>query len=65
MHVHHVKQRTGKKKYKKWHVQLKPASLQRVWKKWVCSPSEMENRGICINSFQLGADISIFLVIGQ
>jgi hypothetical protein len=53
-HVRHVKQRTGKKIYKKWHVQ----------KKWVCSPSEMENRGICINSFQLVAGISIFFVIG-
>lgn len=33
-------------------------------KKMLCSPTKMKNRGISINNFKLGADISIFLVIG-
>jgi hypothetical protein len=32
--------------------------------KMSCSPFQMKNKGIYSNNFQLGADISFFLVIG-
>lgn len=43
---------------------LQSEHAEKVEKKRLRSPNQMKNKGFCINDFELGADISIFLVIG-
>ena len=55
-HARHFNWQTCKNQKKKIAMVSKPASF----KKLVMFPIQLKNIGICINSFQLGADISIF-----
>jgi len=38
---------------------LQSELAEKVDKKMLCSPNQMKNKRICINNFELGADISV------